>query len=615
VIGERRRPLAWPSLAYRSRRLLPARRPGGYPCPVPLDSIHVKVNAKSTSLLLGLLALIVAAAIFVLGPTDTPETGTGDLEPAARQIASEPGPAGRDVSDVTLARTTVNGSTGAPTSVLWPLVVDLELQERADLPTLAGIDPGATLGSGATARLAGRVGLGVDEAAVATIRFIAGPNKGRVLRTDDEGRFGATDLMPGLSMVKIEGPGLVGATREVRLRQRHEALLNIGFGRLGNVQGFVFAGEDEPIENAIVTIDGHSTRTDMEGFFYLPGLASGRTHIEIEKPGFASLREEVAVTASFTTPIDRLKYRLQPGSTLQVLVDGNVGGPGPAEIWLSPGVSNRLSNFPYWKLNPVRAIPGQLTTIRDLPSELIRVQVFRTGARAEPESRNVNLRGTQTQNLTVQLQSTPKVTGVVLREGLPVPGATVRLEAPNQVQAALRHYRQPVQFLESGYHALPPNARQVTTTDERGRFVLNQWTDDTPARYIAAEAPEGAEAALRLIGREDTEISLDLELLAEASGVLRIETSARFQGLPVEWRVNGAPREGFVVDPGEPLIFPGLREGVWRVRASWHADELADERKVEVTSDGAELQVELPQDAIVGQDREAWIRAGREYPF
>ena len=579
------------------------------------------VNSKSTLLLILLVLLLGAGALLVLNPSDAPpqEPETISFDPSSLQRAqAEPR---RNLQDAELPVRNAEGyGEGEATSVLWPLEVELEFEQAANLPGLSGLDTGGVLGAGATARLEGRVGRGVDDGAQATITFVAGPNTGRVLTTDADGRFGATDLLPGLGIVDIQGPGLVGALREVRLRQRSEALLNIGFGRLGNVQGYVYSGETErgetqPVDNAIVTVDGHATRTDPEGYFYLSNLASGRTHIEIEKAGLASLREEVNITAGFTTPIDRLKYRLVPGSTLTVTLDGAVGGPGPAELWLAPGAPNRLSTYPFWKLNPIQTYPGQTQVIRDLPSDLIRVQTFRTGALAEPESRNVNLRASQAGSLTISLTSAPTITGVVLQNGEPVIGAPVTMVAPDEVQAALRHYRQPAEFLESAYLPMSPNARQTTTTDERGRFVLSAWSDSTPARYVSASSPTGDAVGQRLITLSDNDISLDLYPREADRGVIELATQSRFQGLPVEWRVNGEPRDGFTLPVGERLRFDGLREGKWRVHVRWQAEEVLDERGISITREGGELKLELPQDAIVGQDREAWLRAGRDYPF
>lgn len=574
------------------------------------------VNSKSALLLILLVVLLGAGTFFVLNTNELPpqEPETIAFDPSNLQRTTT-APRSQLQNAELPVRNAEGYGVGEATSVLWPLEVAFELERAADLPGLSGLDTGGALGAGATARLEGRVGRGVDDGAQATVTFVAGPNQGRVLTTDSEGRFGATDLLPGLGIVDIQGPGLVGALREVRLRQRSEALLNIGFGRLGNVQGFVHSGESDPVDNAIVTVDGHATRTDPEGYFYLSNLASGRTHIEIEKAGLASLREEINITAGFTTPIDRLKYRLSPGSTLTVSLEGAVGGPEPAELWLAPGAPNRLSTYPFWKLNPIKIYPGQTQVIRDLPSDLIRVQTFRTGALAEPESRNVNLRASQAASLTISLTSAPTISGVVLENGVPVVGAPVTMVAPDEVQAALRHYRQPAEFLESAFLPLSPNARQTTTTDDRGRFVLTAWADSTPARYLSASSPTGDAVGLRLITLSDTEVSLDLYPREADRGVAMLETQARFQGLPIEWRVNGEPRDGFTLPAGETLRFEGLREGKWRVHVRWQAEEVYDERGVSITREGTELKLQLPQDAIVGQDREAWLRAGRDYPF
>src|SRR5262245_33276878 len=111
------------------------------------------------------------------------------------------------------------------TTVLWPAKVELELLEARFLPKEDGIPP---VGSGAGARLSGRVS-GIDDNGVpAEIHFIGGSNAGRVLHADPDGRFGATDLYPGLSVVEVRGAGTLGSRRELRLRRGQETLLNVG---------------------------------------------------------------------------------------------------------------------------------------------------------------------------------------------------------------------------------------------------------------------------------------------------------------------------------------------------------------------------------------------------
>lgn len=537
---------------------------------------------------------------------------TPHLAPASDANAAA---SARAVEAITLPESDRETVGSSASTVLWPLEVRLELVKPSDAPTRDGIGRTPAPGSGATARLTGRIGAKVDRGAQAEIRFIAGPNAGRTLVTDSEGRFGATNLYPGLAIVDVTGPGLVGARRELRLRQRREAVLNMGFGRLGAVQGQVLQKSTEPVEGAVVTIDGHETQTDAGGFFYLGSLASGQSFIEIEKPGFASQREMVNITANATMPAGRLKYVLEKGGTLVLTIDGNTGGPGPVEVWLASGAPKRLSGYPYWKMNPILLQPGEQREIPDMPKELVRVQAWRTGAVCNPESRNVNMRATARMPLTIELRSAEKIVGRVLKEGKPVAGALVVLEAPDRVQASLRHYRQPATFLESGFMPLGPEAVQETTTDGLGRFVLSAWRDGSNARYITATSKDEKFVATRLLDGTDRDISLDLSPREDGRGILTLDLSDRFQSLPVVWTMNGEPGPDLLLPEGEPLEFEGLREGTWSVEVKWSAETLLAQPSVEVTAEGTDLPVTLPEDAIVGQDEEAWLRAGRDYPY
>lgn len=579
------------------------------------------MNAKSPALLVVIVLLLAGAVFFVLGGSNgSPEPGVeGALAPgAATSAALEPRPVTptREVEKISLPSSQRESVEDlGPTTVLWPLEVRLELEAPSGMPTRDGLGDVPAIGSGANARLTGRVGSRIDRGAMAVITFIAGPNTGRVLATDAEGRFGATNLWPGLSIVTIEGPGLVGAEREVRLRQRREAVLNIGFGRLGAVQGEVVGPDKQPVEGALVRIDGHETQTDTNGIFYIGNLASGQSTIEIESSGSSSHREMVNITANATVPLGRLKYVLDEAATLIVTVEGSVGGPGPVELWLSPANPKRLSGFPFWRINPIRLLPGEQREITNLPRELIHVQAFRVGAACNPETRNVNLRASNRMPLNIDLRSAEKIVGRVLQDGQPAVGATVTLEAPDRVQAALRHYRQPASYLESAFLPFGPEAVQTVETDALGRFTLTAWTDGSSSRYLGAVSKDGRRTALRLIDETDRDLSLDLRPKEAGAGVLVLEPSDRFQGLPVVWTMNGEPGPDLILPPGEPLEFGGLREGLWTVEVVWSAEQVLLEEHVEVTKEGTTLGLNLPEGAITGQDREAWTRAGRDYPY
>jgi hypothetical protein len=509
------------------------------------------------------------------------------------------------------ARDSVEG--GGLTNVLWPLEVELDLVTIGGLPVEEGV---ATLGSGANATLNGRVGSDQDSGSNAVVEFVDGPNKGRVLVTGSEGEFGATNLLPGLAIVQVTGPGLVGARREVRLRARRETLLNLGFGRLGIVRGQVLNKEGEPLPQVRVQIDMGVGYTDDEGRFFLPNLPSGLSFIELQKEGFASYRENINITANHEVEFDRLKYVMEEGAVLTLTLDGSVGGPGPALAWLTSGNPKAARTFPYYLINPVQVNAGGITNIPDLPRELISVRIFRPGAECVPPMRNVNMLAGDKRTLNMELRSTTKLTGVVMQDGLPVPGAKVTLEAPDQVQASLSFYRQPSVFLESAVLPPIPVSKQDVTAGPDGRFTLTAWSSIAPTRYLSAATMGGEAVGMMLVHAEDEDVTLELHPVSSGAGSIALELSDRFQGLPIKWRLNGEPGEPFVLPPLEELRFEGLREGVWRVRAMWYTDELLERDDFEVRDGGvANGFAELPEGAVVGQDKETWIRAGKEYPL
>ena len=69
---------------------------------------------------------------------------------------------------------------------------------------------------------------------------------------------------------------------------------------------------------------------------------------------------------------------------------------------------------------------------------------------------------------------------------------------------------------------------------------------------------------MMLVHAEDETVQLDLKPASSGAGVIELELTDRFQGLPIKWRLNGEPGESFVLPPLENLRFEGLREGLWR---------------------------------------------------
>ncbi|HUR28297.1 MAG TPA: hypothetical protein VM509_08920, partial [Planctomycetota bacterium] len=178
----------------------------------------------------------------VVPPPPAPASGTGEEAPSKELLPLAP------IADES------HQEVGDPTqsTVAWPIRLRLDLIEAAAQPRAAGMVP---LGASATARLSGSLTGGLGEALEGTVKFIAGPNEGRELRTNSQGKFGASDLYPGLAVVDVDGPGGLDARRPVRLRAGAESLLHIGFGLPGAASGKVLDREGKPIVGATVELD------------------------------------------------------------------------------------------------------------------------------------------------------------------------------------------------------------------------------------------------------------------------------------------------------------------------------------------------------------------------
>ncbi len=500
------------------------------------------------------------------------------------------------------------------TTVLWPVKVELELVEARFLPKQEGVPP---VGSGATARLSGRITGFDDNGAQAEVRFLAGANAGRVLRADEDGRFGAVDLYPGLSLVEVRGAGTLGSRRELRLRRGQETLLNLGYSRPGTVFGKVQDMKGTGIEGAAVVVDGTRALTDAQGGFYLQSVAAGQVLCEVEKDGFALYQELVWVAGGQTTPVERMTFTLKPAVELRVAVQGNAGGPGPALLYLfsdrpeyNANSAFRNEGFPWHKLNPIEAWPGQPVTIGKLRPEVVKIHVFRPGARATPKV--VNL-GANLRDIVIELTPAPTITGIVKQDGAPVLGATVKLEAPDRVRATMGYFSEPSYFLETAVMPNLPPGLQETKTDKDGRFVLTSWADASPVRYLEARGPGGGAWAGRFVQPDEERVELELTQVNLGDSALLVDFPGRHQGLPVELWIGGAPASTQVLAADQELEVSNLVAGRWRATLTWHGQPVKPPEEF-VLEDVQRLEVALPPECIEGQSEEQWKRAGREYP-
>jgi hypothetical protein len=493
----------------------------------------------------------------------------------------------------------------AATTVVFPLKVELELQASAVRPSGEGVHP---MGADATARIAGSVHGGNGEALQAEILFVAGANEGRRFLCDREGRFGANDLYPGLSVVKISAPGTPGSLREVLLRKGNESQLNVGYGRLAVIQGAVKDSVGIPIADARVTIDGQEGRTDEKGEFMIAGVASGDTFVVAEKPGYAAHMERLSVAGAQTLEKGRLVYVLRPAARLQVTLEDRLNSDSEAWLYVLPQALDGERDFPWYRVNPVRLFPGGTKVIEDLPAKAVTLRLFHSGAIATPPTQSVTLREKETANASLHLAPAPVVNGVVTQDGHPAADAEVVLEAPEHSGAMLTVLGQS-NYLDLEREVLPdfPAAVQRTKSTSLGEFVLTANETVSRNRYLHATSADGKSSAWKLLRGGETRVDLVLER-AQGDSELIVRMDGRTQGLPVETTVDGAPRDKQILPPGRDLHIAGLAPGTWKVTVQWNGAPLVDGMLLDLAKEQT-LPVTLPEGAIVGQDADTRKRA------
>lgn len=577
---------------------------------------HSRTGRSAELLLVGLAlagAAVVGLALLLTGGDEPASRGEPDVAlpgPSVVESGGAPDPVAVVALEEVGPEVREEDLRYGPTTVLWPLEVHLDLVRPAVLPDV----PGTPLGSGNTARMRGRIADIYGDGAQATIEFVGGPNRGRALTTGADGSFGANDLYPGLDIVTVTGPSILGSKREIVLRQGKETLLNIAYGQPGGAQGRVLDARNEKVAGATVTIDGQSTLTDASGDFYLPRIAAGaEVLVEIDHPDYAPFRSEMGIARSFVAEASRMVFNLEDPASLVLELGADIGGPGPAQVVLVPTHGGMNRSYPWYRVNPIALGPAPVT-IERLPPGSFHVYAFRPGAVGDPPRSRLTLTAGETRAHVVGLRAAPTVRGRVVDDGQVVPGATVRLVAADPVRATLDVFREESLFLEAEVLPPLPAARQEVRADVNGEFVLTGYGERSAWRLLEAVDPAGERRAVLAIGPDDEQVEVELEPVAAGHATLQLLLSGRFQSLPVQVVVDGRPREPFELPPDRDLELDDLAAGTWDLRVTWWAEELlqVDGLRIE---DVTQRSLTLPDAARTGQDRETWMRAGRRWPL
>ena len=565
-------------------------------------------------------ALLAGVWVAAGGGPEEPEPAPTALTPDRLPAVALPQPVG-PAADLEAPRAATVGES-EPEGIALPHPLEVELTLLAP----AGIEVPADWpapGSGANARFSGVI-TGPDAKGLqARLEFEHGTNAPRMIETDSSGRFGANDLWPGVAVVRVTtSTGLV-ARREVLLRSLAEARLGLSFAAPAVVLGRVEDLFGEPISSAEVEIDGNRAFTDVDGKFSIRKVASGLRIVGTARAsGYAAQRELLSLERGSVVEEGRLTFRLPQGTSLDVVVPQAIGAREPVQVLVfaaSGATARGQSRFPWEWLMPLEVPAGGRLHLEDLPPETVTLVPFHSGAVAVPSQQNCKLDAGRENVATIRLEPGASIRGRLVREGAPVSGAIVRLEAPDRSNATTRALGRRPMFHQEAIFPHVHAARQEVRTPSSGKFVLSAYPVAGTRLYLEAETPDGRFVARARVEAGAAGVDLgDLELLPraedDASGVLNLELAPRLRGIDLDVRVQGAPRDRARIRPGEDHVIEGLAPGLWRVDARYRDQRLASGKQARIGEGGeGSLRLPVPAAATVAPTREE-LGLGRTGP-
>jgi len=481
-----------------------------------------------------------------------------------------------------------------------PLLVELTQLIDGSLPLDESLP---TPRSGARSRFSGQLQDAGGRPTVGKISFQHGTNKGREIDTDASGRFGASDLWPGLAVVHVSTIGGLVAEREVILRNLAEAKLSISWGGTAVVNGRVTDLFGEGISAAEVSVDGNRCISDVDGRFMLPRVAPGKRILALARaPGRATHREILAIGRRSVVDEERLIFRLKQGATLDVMIAESLGAQEPVQVHLFPagGVAGSQRQFPWEEYSPVSVLPGGRVRIENLPPDTITLVPFHSGAVAVPSQVNIKLVHKRLNAITLHMRPGPVIRGKVMLDGQPVPGALVTLDAPDPSVATTKALGRSPTYHQQAIFSHVHAGHQEVRSNSRGQFVLSVYPRISERWYLRGESYDGSLVAQKIVQGGAEDIVLELSKPNLKPGRLALDLPPHLRSFEMDVQVQGAPRDRIVVRPGDEHSIEGLPSGLWAMNVRYRGERLMQGSQIQIKADEA-AQISLPLPAIASQ--------------
>ncbi|GJM22785.1 MAG: hypothetical protein DHS20C15_27000 [Planctomycetota bacterium] len=351
----------------------------------------------------------------------------------------------------------------------------------------------------------------------ATLTLLAGPDEGLSATVDSAGFLELDALHPGLALLELVSADGARCVREVLLRHRRTAELELDFGDHGVLPGSVQGPGGEPLPGACVTLDGAQVFSDADGRFVLERRLAGEAEVVVRHLGFATQRafvpaNDAASDAASGAARPPLAITLQPAAELVIRVPPQAQFRGDVQLVIVPsgepaaiGAPGLRASYPWSASAPLRVSVGGELRFDDLPRCRVDVLLFHPLARGRPLSGWC--RPGVAAVLEVELEPAPTFEVSVLRDGVPVPRAQVELVVANRASERVRALGMQRDALDRVPVGRLPHTLQARISDAHGRALLG-LADETA--YVRVSSADGSLRVVRRVTPGQHSLSVDL---------------------------------------------------------------------------------------------------------
>jgi hypothetical protein len=401
----------------------------------------------------------------------------------------------------------------------------------------------------------------------AVISVYGGPQDGLSTRTDQEGNFELSGLIPGTHFFRIDSAQSFSVVRMQRVIERNPTKRDFFLGRPLDVEFLVRDHENKPLANARVLVDGglHEALSNDKGLAMLGNIVGGRrVLIDVRAQGFVPVRYEMNLFADGLASGPVELPPLPRGGTVRGRIKSWPGGALPT-VTLVPRATQPGAALVAWETwQDIEVDREGRFVIENVPTtHLLDIRAYHPWGVSDPRMRAVTPSAFTAANISFVIrQSKAKITGTVYGpDGQPKSGVDVRLLAlhPDQVLAALYPgldnspvgVRLPV----------PAQMQRQTVSARDGTFeiAVGDHVQGTGSYVLLASAQ-----GMRTTRHEVQTVGQDLKIRMKAQDTQASVTLERIDEGPlpasVRWKLDGT-----LMDT-EGLALGNLQEGLYRVK-------------------------------------------------